>query len=49
MAISNIIVMIKQSYKGNDIDELKELVKKEFLEQIYSLDIITEYIQYIDI
>jgi Leucine-rich repeat (LRR) protein len=49
MAISNIIVMVKNSYKSDNVDELKELVKTELLERGYALDTITEYIAYVDI
>jgi hypothetical protein len=49
MAISNIIVMIKQSYKGNDINELKTITKQELLDRGYDDTIINEYIEYIDI
>jgi Leucine-rich repeat (LRR) protein len=49
MAISNIIIMIKNSYKGDNVDELKELVKTALLERGYALDTITEYLEYIDI
>jgi Leucine-rich repeat (LRR) protein len=49
MAISNIIVMVKKSYKDDNVDELKELVKTELLERGYALNTITEYIEYIDI
>jgi Leucine-rich repeat (LRR) protein len=49
MAISNIIVMVKNSYKDDNVDELKELVKTELLERGYALNTITEYLEYIDI
>jgi Leucine-rich repeat (LRR) protein len=49
MAISNIIIMVKNSYKGDNVDELKGLVKTELLERGYVLDTITEYIEYVDI
>jgi hypothetical protein len=49
MAISNIIVMVKNSYKGDNIDELKGLVKNELLERGYVLNTITEYLEYVDI
>jgi Leucine-rich repeat (LRR) protein len=49
MAISNIIVMVKNSYKGDNVDELKELVKTELLERGYVLNTIIEYLEYIDI
>jgi hypothetical protein len=49
MAISNIIVMIKQSYKGNDINELKSITKQELIDRGYDDTIINEYIEYIDI
>jgi hypothetical protein len=49
MAISNIIVMVKNSYKGDNVDELKGLVKNELLERGYALDTITEYLEYVDI
>jgi hypothetical protein len=49
IAISNIIVMVKNSYKGDNVDELIGLVKTELLERGYALNTITEYIDYIDI
>jgi hypothetical protein len=49
MAISNIIVMIKQSYTGNDVNELKTITKKELLDRGYNNTIINQYIEYIDI
>jgi hypothetical protein len=49
MAISNIIVMIKQSYTGGDVNELKAITKKELLDRGYDDIIINEYIGYIDI
>jgi Leucine-rich repeat (LRR) protein len=49
IAISNIIVMVKNNYKGDNVDELKELVKTELLERGYVLDTITEYLEYVDI
>jgi Leucine-rich repeat (LRR) protein len=49
MAISNIIIMVKNSYKGDNVDELKGLVKTELLERGYVLDTITEYLEYVDI
>jgi hypothetical protein len=49
IAISNIIVMIKQSYKGDDVKELKAITKKELLDRGYDDDKINEYIEYVDI
>jgi Leucine-rich repeat (LRR) protein len=49
MAISNIIIMVKNSYKGDNVDELKGLVKTELLERGYVLDTIIEFLEYVDI
>jgi Leucine-rich repeat (LRR) protein len=49
MEISNVIVMIKNNYNGDNVDELKELVRKELLERCYEDEIITEYVDYIEI
>jgi Leucine-rich repeat (LRR) protein len=49
MEISNIIVMIKQNYKGNDENELKELIKTELTEREYPNDKIEEYIEYVEL
>jgi len=44
MAISNMIVMIKQSYKWDDINELKDITKTELLDRGYDNYKNTEYI-----
>jgi SOS response regulatory protein OraA/RecX len=49
MEISNIIVMIKQNFKGETEEELKQEVKKKLTERGYSQDIIEEYLEYIEI
>ena len=49
MEISNIIVMIKQSFKGDSIDELHEIVKKELLERGYGEDKINEYLAFVEL
>jgi len=51
MAISNIIIMIKKKYKGVkfSLQELKDITKQELLERGYDIDVITEYIEHIDI
>jgi hypothetical protein len=49
MAISNIIVMIKQNFKGETEDELKEEVKKALLEREYDEEVIEEYIEYVEL
>jgi Leucine-rich repeat (LRR) protein len=49
MEISNIIVMIKNNYKGNDENELKKLIKEELEERNYSNDKIKEYIEYVEL
>jgi Leucine-rich repeat (LRR) protein len=49
MAISNIIVMIKQNFKGETEEELKDEVKKALLERGYDEEIINEYLEYIEI
>jgi Leucine-rich repeat (LRR) protein len=49
MAISNVIVMIKNNYKGNNLDELKDIITKELLDRGYSEDKINEYIDYVEI
>jgi Leucine-rich repeat (LRR) protein len=49
MEISNIIVMIKQNYKGNNENELKELIKTELTEREYPNDKIEEYIEYVEL
>jgi hypothetical protein len=41
--------MVKNTYNGECVDELKRLVKTELLERGYALDTITEYIEYVDI
>jgi hypothetical protein len=47
--LSNIIVMIKQSFKGDSIDELHTLVRKELLERGYENELINEYVEYIEL
>ena len=49
MAISNVIVMIKNNYKGSDVNELKEIITKDLLNRGYSEDKINEYIDYVEI
>jgi Leucine-rich repeat (LRR) protein len=49
MAISNIIIMIKKNYGGNDEDELKEIVKNELQERQYSKEVIEEYLEYVEL
>ena len=49
MAISNIIVMIKQGFKGETEEELKEEVKKELIERGYDQEIIDEYVEYVEL
>jgi Leucine-rich repeat (LRR) protein len=49
MAISNIIVMIKQNFKGDTEEELKQEVKKELTERGYSNEIIEEYLEYVEL
>jgi len=51
MAISNIIIMITRNYKGVkcSLQELKDITKHELLERGYNMDVIKEYIEYIDI
>jgi Leucine-rich repeat (LRR) protein len=49
MEISNIIVMMKQNYKGNDENELKDLIKKELQERNYSKEVIEEYLEFVEL
>jgi Leucine-rich repeat (LRR) protein len=49
MELSNIIVMIKNNYNGDSIEELKELVRKELLERGYEEELINEYVEYIEL
>ena len=49
MAISNIIVTIKNGYSGNNEEELKELARKELQERGYSEEVIEDYIEYIEL
>jgi hypothetical protein len=49
MELSNIIVIVKNNYSGDSVDELKELVRKELLERGYSQEIIGEYVEYIEL
>jgi Leucine-rich repeat (LRR) protein len=49
MELSNIIVMVKNNYNGNSVDELKELARKELLERGYEEELINEYVEYIEI
>jgi Leucine-rich repeat (LRR) protein len=49
MEISNIIVMIKNNYKGNDENELKKLIKNELLERNYSNDKIEEFLAFVEL
>ena len=41
--------MIKQSFKGETVEELHELVKKELLERGYGDDKINEYLEFIEL
>jgi Leucine-rich repeat (LRR) protein len=49
MAISNIIVMIKQNYSGDNEDELKDEVKKELLGRGYDEAVINEYLEFVEL
>jgi Leucine-rich repeat (LRR) protein len=49
MGISNIIIMIKNKYEGDNLDELKSIVEKELLERGYEQEKINEYLEYIEI
>jgi hypothetical protein len=49
MAISNIIVMLKQNYSGDNEEELKEEVKKALLERGYDEQIINTYIEFVEL
>jgi len=49
MAISNVIVMIKNNYKGDNVEELKDIIKNELSERGYDDDKINEYIDYVEI
>jgi Leucine-rich repeat (LRR) protein len=49
MAISNVIVMIRNNYKGDNLEELKDIIRKELQERGYDNDKIDEYIDYVEI
>jgi Leucine-rich repeat (LRR) protein len=49
MAISNIIVMLKQNYSGDNEEELKDEVKKELLGRGYNEGVINTYIEYVEL
>ena len=49
MELSNIIIMIKNNYNGDSVDELKEIARKELLERGYENELINEYVEYIEI
>jgi Leucine-rich repeat (LRR) protein len=49
MEISNIIVMIKNNYKGNNENELKELIKTELTEREYPNDKIEEFLDFVEL
>ena len=47
--IGTIITIIKQNYNGNDVDELKELLRKELKERNIDEKVIEEWVDHIDI
>ena len=47
--IGTIISVIKQQYKGNNVDELKELIRKELKERNIDEKVIDEWVEYVDI
>jgi Leucine-rich repeat (LRR) protein len=47
--IGTIISIIKQQYTGNNIDELKELIRKELIERNIDEKVIKEWIEHVDI
>jgi Leucine-rich repeat (LRR) protein len=47
--ISNIIVMIKNNYKGESVDELHELVRNELSERGYEEELINEYLEFVEL
>jgi Leucine-rich repeat (LRR) protein len=47
--IGTIISIIKQNYIGNNIDELKEIIRKELIERNIDVKVIKEWIEYVDI
>jgi Leucine-rich repeat (LRR) protein len=49
MAISNIIVMMKKNYSGNNENELKELIKKELLERNYLKEDFEEFLDFVEL
>jgi Leucine-rich repeat (LRR) protein len=49
MGLSNVIIMIKNKYEGDNLDELKSIVEKELLERGYEQEKINEYLDYIEI
>jgi len=49
MELSNIIVMIKNNYNGDNVDELKEITRKELLERGYDNELITEYVEFVEL
>jgi Leucine-rich repeat (LRR) protein len=49
MGIFNVIIMIKNNYKGDNVEELKEIITKELLDRGYLQDKINEYIDYVEI
>ena len=49
MGISNVIVMIRNNYKGSVVNELKEIITKELYERGYEKEKINEYLDYVEI